>query len=61
MAGALARDAAVGELLLTHISGRYRPQEIADEAARIFPRTRIAADFDRIAIGASRRKSAPPG
>jgi ribonuclease Z len=61
LAAALARDAGIGELLLTHISGRYRPQEIADEAARIFPRTRVVADFDRIAVGARRRKSTPSG
>jgi len=46
----LACEAGVGELLLTHISGRYRPEEIAAEAAAIFPRTRIVADFDRITV-----------
>ncbi len=48
----LAREAEVGELLLTHISGRYRPEEIKEEAAGIFPRTRIVADFDRISVAA---------
>jgi ribonuclease Z len=39
-------------LLLTHISGRYKAEEILAEAAGLFPRVRIAADFDRIAAGA---------
>jgi ribonuclease Z len=58
MAETLARDAGVGELLLTHISGRYRPEEIRAEATRIFSRARVVADFDRIAVGAGRRKPA---
>ncbi|WP_063684508.1 ribonuclease Z [Bradyrhizobium stylosanthis] len=40
----------VGQLVLTHMSGRYEDSEILTEAARIFPNTRIAADFDRIVI-----------
>jgi len=51
-AAQLAREAEVGELLLTHISGRYRPEEIKEEAAGIFPRTRIVADFDHISVAA---------
>ncbi len=51
-AASLAREAEVGELLLTHISGRYRPEEIKEEAAGIFPRTRIVGDFDRISVAA---------
>ena len=57
-AGWLAREGAVGELLLTHISGRYRPEEIKAEAANIFPRTRVVADFDRIAVARSTRPRA---
>jgi len=49
-AGRLARDAGVGELLLTHISGRYKPEEIQAEAARFFPTVRVVADFDRVAV-----------
>jgi len=52
-----ARDAAafaaannVGQLVLTHQSGRYENDEVLAEAAEIFPNTRIAADFDRIAV-----------
>jgi ribonuclease Z len=50
MAARLAREAEVGELLLTHISGRYRDDEILAEAARLFANMRIAADFDRISV-----------
>lgn len=52
-----ARDAAafaaatnVGQLVLTHQSGRYEDDEVFAEAVRTFPNTRVAADFDRIAI-----------
>jgi hypothetical protein len=38
--------------LLTHISGRYRPEEIMAEAARLFPRARVVADFDRFSVTA---------
>ncbi len=51
-AAGLARAAGVGELLLTHISGRYRPEEIGAEAAALFPQTRVVADFDRITVAA---------
>jgi ribonuclease Z len=51
-AACLAREAEVGELLLTHISGRYRRDEIKAEATGIFPRTRIVADFDHISVTA---------
>ncbi len=49
-AASLARAAGVGELLLTHISGRYRPEEILAEAAALFQRSRVVSDFDRIAV-----------
>jgi ribonuclease Z len=53
LAGArLACAAGVGKLLLTHISGRYQPDEILAEAAAVFARTRIVADFDRISVRA---------
>ncbi len=50
-AGRLACDAGVGQLLLTHISGRYPPEEILAEAASQFQKTRVVADFDRVSIG----------
>lgn len=49
-AAQLARDAEIGELLLTHISGRYQAAEILREATGIFPRVRVAADFDRVSV-----------
>ena len=51
-AAGLAHRASVGELLLTHISGRYRPEEITTEAAAIFPRVRVVSDFDRLVVRA---------
>jgi ribonuclease Z len=51
-AARLARDAEVHELLLTHISGRYSPEEILTEAARHFPNVRVVSDFDRTSIRA---------
>ena len=52
-----ARDAAafaaannIGQLVLTHQSGRYEDDEVLAEAAGIFPNSRIAADFDHIVV-----------
>jgi ribonuclease Z len=49
-AGRLAREAGIRELLLTHISGRYKPEEIAAEAAQFFSSMRVVNDFDRISV-----------
>lgn len=49
-AARLARDAGVGALVLNHVSGRYPAAEIAAEAAAIFPQTRVAGDFEAIAV-----------
>jgi ribonuclease Z len=51
-AGRLACEAGIGRLLLTHISGRYPPEDILAEAASLFQQTRVVADFDRISAGA---------
>ncbi|HEX9535948.1 MAG TPA: MBL fold metallo-hydrolase, partial [Stellaceae bacterium] len=51
-AARLARDAEIGELLLTHISGRYTPEEVQTKAARHFPNVKVVADFDRISVSA---------
>jgi ribonuclease Z len=59
-AARLAREAGVGELLLTHISGRYKPEEIAAEAARLFPKVRVVADFDRVSVGARSDRATQP-
>lgn len=40
----------VKQLVLTHLSGRYRNEEILAEAAKLFSNTRIAADFDHIIV-----------
>lgn len=40
----------VRQLVLTHLSGRYRDEEILAEAAQAFPNSRIAADFDHIVV-----------
>jgi ribonuclease Z len=49
-AAAFAAANNVKQLVLVHMSGRYEDEEILAEAARIFPNTRIAADFDHIVI-----------
>jgi ribonuclease Z len=49
-AAQLARDCNVKQLLLTHISGRYREREIEDEARAIFPNTMVVRDFDSFKI-----------
>jgi ribonuclease Z len=40
----------VKQLVLTHLSGRYQDEEILAEATKVFPNSRIAADFDRIVV-----------
>jgi len=49
-AAELAAASSVKQLVLTHISGRYPEEDILAEAAKIFPNSRIAADFDHIVI-----------
>ena len=46
----LARKAKVSKLYLTHLSRRYREQEVLEEAQAIFPETRVVRDFDRIKV-----------
>ncbi len=45
-AAELARDAGVKHLILTHISRRYNDREVLAEAQAVFPRVRVARDFD---------------
>ena len=45
-AAALAKEAGVGKLILTHLSRRYRERDIYQEAQEIFPNTTVARDFD---------------
>jgi ribonuclease Z len=49
-AAELARDADVAMLALTHLSTRYFPREIRDEARATFERTVVPRDFDTIEI-----------
>ncbi|MBN1177903.1 MAG: ribonuclease Z [Anaerolineae bacterium] len=49
-AATLARDANVGQLVLTHISRRYRDWDVLEEAQSIFPETIVAHDFDRFQL-----------
>ncbi len=49
-AAALAREAEVKQLYLTHISRRYPAEMVLAEARAIFPQTVVARDFDRFRI-----------
>ncbi len=49
-AAALAAEAGVKQLVLTHLSRRYREQDVLREAREIFPNTVVARDFDRFQI-----------
>ena len=49
-AAEIARDAGVKLLALTHLSTRYFPREIRDEARAVFPNTIVPRDFDAIAV-----------
>jgi ribonuclease Z len=49
-AAELARDAGVGLLALTHLSTRYFPRDVRDEARSVFPATVVPRDFDAIAV-----------
>ncbi len=49
-AAELASRASVRRLLLTHISRRYREQEVLEEASAIFPATTVVRDFDHFQI-----------
>src|SRR5918992_6013321 len=49
-AGEIARDAGVRLLALNHLSTRYFPREVRDEARTVFPNTVVPRDFDAIAV-----------
>src|SRR5215218_3313166 len=49
-AAELARDAQVRLLALTHLSTRYFPREVRDEARAVFANTVVPRDFDAIAV-----------
>lgn len=49
-AAELAAEANVRQLILTHISRRYRASEVEAEARAIFPNTVVANDFDHFTV-----------
>jgi ribonuclease Z len=49
-AAEIARDAGVRLLALTHLSTRYFPREVRDEARAVFPNTIVPRDFDAIDV-----------
>ena len=49
-AAQLAVDAGVKNLILTHISRRYRERDVLAEARSVFPQAIIARDFDAFQI-----------
>ena len=49
-AARLARNAQVGQLILTHLSRRYADEDVLAEAQAIFPNTVLAYDFARFEI-----------
>ncbi len=49
-AAAVAREARVRLLVLTHLSNRYFGPEIADEARAVFPDTVVPRDFDSVEV-----------
>jgi ribonuclease Z len=49
-AAEVARDAGVRLLALCHLSTRYFPREVRDEARAVFPATVVPRDFDTIEV-----------
>jgi ribonuclease Z len=49
-AAEIARDAGVRLLALTHLSTRYFPRDIREEARAVFPNTVVPRDFDEITV-----------
>jgi len=49
-AAAIARDAGVSLLALTHVSSRYSGGEVADAAQDVFPATVVPRDFDVVEL-----------
>ncbi len=49
-AAALAREAGVGLLVLTHLSSRHAPRDVREEAEAEFARVLVPRDFDRVEV-----------
>ncbi|HUE97972.1 MAG TPA: ribonuclease Z [Anaerolineales bacterium] len=50
-AAELAVRAGIKQLILTHISRRYRAKDVLAQARSVFPNTVVARDFDNFQIG----------
>ena len=46
----LAKRAGVGQLVLTHLSRRYREKDVLEEAQSVFPDAVVARDFDVFSV-----------
>ena len=49
-AAALAREAGVGLLVLTHLSSRFAPRDVRAEAEAVFAPVLVPRDFDQIEV-----------
>lgn len=49
-AAELAAEADVRLLVLTHVSQRYHPRDVREEARAIFPATELPRDFDQVVV-----------
>lgn len=49
-AGELAKKAGINQLILTHVSRRYRERDILQEAQSVFTNTVVARDFDTFTV-----------
>lgn len=49
-AGWLAREGKVGQLFLNHVSRRYHPGQVLEEAHSFFPEAILAEDLDRFSV-----------
>jgi len=59
-AAGLAKTAGVRQLILTHISRRYREKDVLAEAASVFANTAVARDFDIFSIRRDEEAQAAP-
>ena len=46
----LAQKAGIQQLILSHISRRYREKDIIKEARAVFPNVKVARDFDMVMV-----------
>jgi ribonuclease Z len=49
-AAGLAKEAGVRQLILTHLSRRYREKDVQEESQAIFESVHVARDFDQFQI-----------